>query len=180
MRCFKERATKILENAKYQPINILVWGPGNPGVSADNDKILAYQKRIQIKEVLRKNFPRAEVYFSEDREMISISEGISGQLRKEALQARAAALIIMLDISRGADLELDYFVPNFPWFRDKVHVFLPEEYVPPKGLVKEVYNFLKPEQVEGFSKKEFNTCYVATFKAVRAAHTIALANFLKE
>ena len=85
----------------------------------------------------------------------------------------------MLDISRGTDLELDHFVPKYPWFRDKVFVLLPEQYVPPQGLVAEVFDHLKDEQVQGFSQDEFDSCHVATVKAVKAAHTVALACYLE-
>lgn len=80
----------------------------------------------------------------------------------------------MLDLSRGADLELDHFVPTYSWFRDKVFVFLPQRYIPPRGLVREIFDYLKPEQVEGFSPKEFRECVVATEKAVQVAETVAL------
>ena len=176
---FEERAKQIKEDVKYETINILVWGPGDPGSDAPSEKRRAYEKRIQIKEVLRKEFPRAEVYLSEDTEMIKIAEGIHGQLKKEALQASAADLILILDIRRGADLELDHFVATYSWFRDKVFVFLPEQYVPPtQGLVAEVFNYLTENQVEGFSEQEFKDCTVATVKAVRAAHTTAMASYL--
>lgn len=175
----KEDAARIIQDAKYEPITILVWGPGNPGARASAERRKAYAKRVQIKEVLKKEFPRASVHFSEDTEMIELGEGIRGQLRVEALQAKVADLVLMLDISRGADLELDHFVPTYPWFRDKVHVFLPEKYISGKGLVSEVLNYIPRDQVEGFSDKEFKVCEVATVKAVRAALAVALDSYLK-
>ena len=179
MSRFKADADRIKEDALYEAINVLVWGPGNPGPVTSAETRAAYEKRLQIKDVLKGKFPRAEVHFSEDPEMINVSQGIHGQLRREALQAAAADLILMLDNSRGADLELDHFVPTYSWFRDKVFVFLPEQYVPPKGLVAEVFDYLRPDQVEGYSKQEFDLCHVATIKAVNAAHSIALSSLLK-
>ena len=179
MSQYREMAKRIRERARYEAINILVWGPGDPGPDAPQERRLAYAKRIQIRDVLRKEFPLAEVHFSEDPEMIRIADGIYGQLRKEALQASISHLILMLDISRGVDLELDYFVPKYPWFRDKVFVFLPEQYVASQGLVAEVFDYLKEEQIQGFSQEEFDSCHVATVKAVNVAHTVALACYLE-
>lgn len=175
MPSFKETALSITREARLEPIKVLVWGPGDPGPTAPPEIKKAYQKRIQIKDELKKAFPRAEVFFSEDPEMLEISKTFRGHLRKEAFQAKIADLVLMLDISRGADLELDYFVPKYSWFRDKVYVFLPERYVPPKGLVKEVFDYLLPYQVEGFTDHEFEHCSLATEKAVAIAEGIALA-----
>jgi hypothetical protein len=111
--------------------------------------------------------------------MIQIATGISGQLRKEAIQARTSDLVLMLDISRGADLELDHFVPTYPWFREKVYVFLPERFVPPQGLTSEVFNYLRPDQVEGYTDIEYESCVVASQKAVKVAETVALDKFLR-
>ncbi|MHC4461819.1 MAG: hypothetical protein ACYS30_10350 [Planctomycetota bacterium] len=169
-----DEANEIRASARLVHIKILVWGPGDPGSGASDETRKSYEKRIQIRQVLRSGFPRAEVYFSEDSEMMTIGEGIIGQLRKEALQARNADLVLMLDIGRGADLELDHFVPTYSWFREKVYVFLPEEFVPPRGLVKEVFDYLRPDQVEGFTDQEFEDCDVATQKAVRIAETLAV------
>jgi len=174
MGSWKDEAAEIMENARYAPIKILVWGPGDPGADASAEKRKGYEKRIQIKDVLRSRFPRAAVHFSEDEEMLEIGEGISRQLTKQALQARDADLVLMLDISRGADLELDHFVPTYPWFREKVYVFLPERFVPPTGLVREVFDYLRQDQVEGFTDEEFEVCDVAKEKAVCIAQTVAL------
>jgi hypothetical protein len=176
---WKNEADGIRRDAHYVPIKILVWGPGDPGSGAPSEKRKGYEKRLQIRDILRTSFPRAEVYFSEDPELVEISKPINGTLRKEALQARIADLVLMLDVSRGVDLELDYFVSNYPWFREKVHVFLPERFVPPKGLVKEVFDYLKPNQVEGFTDQEFEDCYVATQRSICAAEAVALDYVLR-
>ena len=106
--------------------------------------------------------------------MIKISTGIKGQLRKEALQAKISDLVIMLDLSRGVDLELDHFIPTYPWFRDKAFIFLPNKYMDLKGLTKEVIDNLNQNQIIGFSNQEFKDCKVATQKAVDVAQTIAM------
>lgn len=176
----KEDAERIKQDAKYEPITILIWGPGHPGRRAPLERRKAYNKRLQIKEALKKEFPRASVHFSEDTEMVEIGEGIIGQLRIEALQARVSDIVLMLDVSRGTDLELDHFIPRYPWFRDKVHVFLPEKYVAAQGLVSEVLKYVPHDQVEGFSDEEFDSCNVATIKAVRAALSAALISYMSK
>lgn len=176
----KEDAERIKQDAKYEPIIILIWGPGKPRRRASLEQHRAYTKRLQIKDILKKEFPRASVHFSEDTEMAEIGEGIIGQLRIEALQAKVSDIILMLDLSRGADLELDHFVPTYPWFRDKVHVFLPKKYVITQGLVSEVLKYVPHDQVEGFSDEEFDSCNVATIKAVRAALSAALVSYMSK
>lgn len=176
----KEDAERIKQNAKYEPITILIWGPGKPGRRAPLERRKAYKKRLQIKDVLKKEFPRASVHFSEDAEMVEIGEGVIGQLRVEALQAKVSDIVLMLDISRGTDLELDHFVPRYPWFREKVHVFLPQKYVGTQGLVAEILKYVPHDQIEGFSDEEFDRCDVATVKAVRAALSAALAFYMSK
>lgn len=179
MSDWRIEAQNILSACYYVPLKILVWGPGDPGEDASPEKQGAFKKRLQIKDVLKEQFPRSEVHFSEDSEMIQITTGIEGQLRKEALQARTADMVLMLDISRGVDLELDYFLPRFPWFRDKVHVFLPQQYVSSKSLVKVILDYLRSDQFEGFTDEDFQTCTLATRKAVKATVGFALDKHLQ-
>ena len=175
----KQDAERVRQDSRYEPITILVWGPGDPGQKASTDRRDSYLKRLQIKEVLREKFPRASVYFSEDPEMREVGTGIVGQLRIEALQAKISDLVIMLDLSRGADLELDHFVPTYPWFRDKVHILLPEKYLSGTSLVADVLKYVPRDQVEGFTDEEFKRCEVATMMAVRAAQSAALNSYIR-
>lgn len=85
MTSYGDEARRIIDNAHYEAIKILVWGPGNPGQKASATKRRAYEKRLEIRKVLKEQFPRADVQFSEDPEMIRIARGVRGQLRKEAL-----------------------------------------------------------------------------------------------
>jgi len=109
---YKLEYQKIKETARCQPITILVWGPGDPGDGASPEKIKAYQKRLKIKTHLRERFPSAGVFFSEDKEMQELALTGQSQLEKQAVQARIAHLVLMLDISRGVDLEVDHFIPK--------------------------------------------------------------------
>jgi hypothetical protein len=175
MSDFKAEADKIRVRARKESIRVLVWGPGAPKRGATGLKKKQYEKRRQIKHELKRVFPYSEVYFSEDREMDAAVEGVKEPLLKEAIQAKAAHLVLMLALSRGADLELDHFAPTYPWFRDKVYLLMPDKYVRTKGLVKEVYKYINPNRIEGFSDDEFKTCKVATVKAIRAADSTAIS-----
>jgi hypothetical protein len=177
---WREEASELLEVARYKPLRILVWGPGHPGGNAAADKLKLYNKRVQIKTVLRAQFPHSTVFMSEDQEMQELVRGIKGKLLQEAFQARTADLVLMLDTSGGVHLELDHFVPTYPWFRHKTYVLLPEEHVPPKGLAAEVFNYLTPDHVIGFSQAEFDNCTVVTQKAVNIATTVAVDQLLRE
>ena len=179
MSDWEQDADRVRQKAHYEPLKILVWGPGDPGAAGSEPAKKAYAKRQQMKAVLQREFPCAEVHFSEDAEMIRLSEGIGGQLRKEALQARTADLILMLDIGRGVDLELDHFIPAYSWFPPKVHVFLPIEHVSTKGLVREILDYLKPHQIEGFTADEYDKCIVASEKVVRPTLNVALDHLLQ-
>lgn len=171
MGTYIEEANALLKAAYYEPIKVLVWGPGEPPKGSDDR---AYKKRVQIKDLILEKFPRSEVYFSEDPEMQKLSAMMKGHLRKEALHAKLSDLVLMLDVSRGADLELDHFVPTYSWFREKVYVFLPEKYVSSKGLVKDVFDYLREDQIEGFTDEEFEKCTLATEKALRIAQSVAI------
>lgn len=176
---YKEEAKRIRENAMHEPIVILVWGPGDPGENAPSDKCKAYEKRLKMKTHLKQKFPRAEVFFSEDKKMKELTQTGQSQLQAEAMQAKIANLILMLDLGRGVDLELDYFVPKYPWFRDKVYVFLPIQYVSTKGLVAEVFDKLESNHIIGFSEQEFKSCKLVTEKTFEVAHTVAMDHYLQ-
>jgi len=179
MSSWADEARDTLAVAKFETLRILVWGPGDPGVGAPPERVDAYNKRLQIRDELRKQFPRAEVFFSEDPEMQALGPPEMSQLEREALQASGANLVLMLDISRGTDLELDHFVPTYSWFRDKVYVLLPERYVPPRGLAKEVFDYIRPTQVVGYSDDEFKLSKVVRERAVNVATIIAMKKRLK-
>lgn len=179
MSKYAAEAAEIKEAARYQPIKVLVWGPGDPGPGASAEAKAGYQKRLQIRAVLRDRFPCAEVYFSEDAEMIQLTEGLGGQLLKEAVQARLSDLVIMLDLGRGVDLELDHYIPTYDWFPRRVFLLVPKKYVDTKGLVREILDYLLPHQIMGFTPEEFEVCTVAKEMAVAAALATALDRALK-
>lgn len=180
MADYRSEAEKYLSRAFDSDIKVLVWGPGDPGPDGSAEHRAAYAKRVQILDELQRRFPRAEIHFSEAPEMVALTHDVRGQLRKQALQARVSDVIVMLDVGRGVDLELDHFVPTYPWFRSKVHVFLPERFVDSPGLVDQVLSLLPRDSVEGFSAEAFERCDVARTMAVQVVQSVALDRLLRE
>jgi hypothetical protein len=163
---FSSGAEDIIKIARGVPIKVLVWGPGDPGSNAPEDKRKGYEKRWQIRENISREFDNSEVHFSEDAEMEALAAFIPEQLKKQAFQANLVDLVLILDISRGADVEVDHFVVTYPWFRDKVYVLLPEKYVPARGLVGKVLDKLDPVRVIGYSPDEYKLCELAGRKTM--------------
>lgn len=181
MTGFDKEADALHARAKQVQLKILIWGPGDPGPKARGKRRKGYNKRCKIREVLRKEFPNSEVYFSEDPEMQRLGDGVIGQLSAEALQAFIADLVLTLDISRGADLEVDHFVLKYSWFRNKVYVFLPQEHVSSPGLAREVFKWLPVgEQLIGYTKDEFEHCTLATETAVKIVQTAAVLKLINQ
>ena len=140
----------------------------------------SYEKRLQIKAVLKREFPNAGVYFSDDPEMEELSRDIDDQLLKQAFQARTVDGIIHLDIGRGTYLELDHFIPTYPWIRDKMYVLQQDKYASSQGLVtRNVFDLLKTNHISHFSEAEFRECKVATEKAPRCVFQIAVNKVLR-
>ena len=163
-----ERERELLTASKSEPINVLIWGPGIPADGAIPEETARYKKRIQIREQIEKHFPNAEVHFSEDDELNSPMPHLS-VLGREAVHAKVSDVVIVLDISRGADLELDHFIPTYPWFPGKVRILLPDKYVNQSGLVNQIFQYLREDQVIGFSQSDFDSCKVASELAVQIA-----------
>ncbi len=181
MSPYDQEAQEHLDFARRQNLKFLIWGPGNPGEEAPKEQQAGYRKRCQIRDLIRNGdrFGYAKAYFSEDEEMVKLTQGLHNQLIAEAFQALNVDGVIVLDISRGANLELDTYIPTYPWFRDIVYVLLPGQYIGAGGLADEVLNQLDTRRVIGYTQEEFDSCNVATVKAMEIADTVAMAKYLK-
>lgn len=173
---FNQEIQRVKEDIRYQPIKVLVWGPGQPGSDSDEERKRGYRKREQIRQEVSTTFPRTEVYFSEELMPIDLANG--RPLLREAVHARISDLIIILDLGRGVDLELGHFIPGYPWFRDKAFLLIKEEYVGTNGLVGEIHDYLPSNQIRRFSEEEFNNCEVATKLAIEATEVACLEYLL--
>jgi hypothetical protein len=177
---WREDAQRLIRKARKRRLKILVWGPGDPGTDSPETKRRLYEKRLKIQETLKAVFPRATVYKSEDPEARKLVEGVTDELVQEEAQALTAHIIMVLAISRGTEVEIDYFVPVHPWFRSKAFVFIPQRYLPPRGMVKNIFKHLTDDQVIGYTEDEFVNCTLATQKAVEAATNVAMHQYIAD
>ena len=177
---WEQEEEKLRRLARKQELRILVWGPGDPGTGGDAASQQRYKKRVQMRDAVQAAFTESEVRFSEDPVLVNSTAYIPGQLRKEAVHASAAHVVLMLDVSRGVDLELDHFVPTYTWFRDKAYVFLPEAYVGTSGLVSDVLQYLREDQVRGFSQDDLDSCRLATQVSVEIVDAVAMDYLLRQ
>lgn len=180
MGTYEEEARRIRQHCRRWPLKVLIWGPGVPAPTASTKQRQGYRKRLKIKEELKQAFSSAEVYFSEDPEMEAISAVYTDPLLKEALQAKIADLIIILDTGsgRGVFLEEDHFLLQYTWFCRKAYVFLPEKYVTSKGLVSAIFKYLPSDHIIGYTNDEFKSSALATVKVVKIAEEVALRLYL--
>ena len=149
------KAKRIINLAYQMPVRVLVWGPGQTDEKG-------YAKRKEIKDEIRRRFPNSEVYFSEDKELRSIT-GSLPTLIAEIVHARAAHIVIVLGISRGAEIEIDHLSQDATIAR-KLWVLLPDKFYPLSGLAAEK---LRGIELEFFSEAEFEDSTLASSKCVR-------------
>src|ERR1700722_213362 len=102
----KARIEALRTKARQQDLVVLVWGPGDPGPAGAPDLIKYWGKRNQIKDVLSSTFPNAEVMFSESDTLRDHTRDLTSLLTEELVHAAVADCIIVLDVSRGAHVEV--------------------------------------------------------------------------
>jgi hypothetical protein len=84
-------------------------------------------------------------------------------------------VIVILDVSRGADVEIDHFVMNVPGIRDRLFVLLPAEHADSNGLANRVLDRLDREtQVREFTQNQLEDSVVASQMAVECALEIVM------
>ena len=171
----EENIKSFLEDAKRLEMLVLIWGPGDPGDSTHpNHKY--WEKRCMIRELLRREFPNAGVYFSEDEALRKYTIHLDDALIEEGVHAEKADCILVLDVSRGAHVEVDRF-SALPLIAAKMRLLLPERYVGTKGLVSVIH---KRVRVVGFSDQEFDECSLARKKCIDIIHTVAVSKLLAD
>ena len=171
----KARAKILSEKAKEQQLVILVYGPGDPGPGGSDELRKYWQKRNQIKEILKDTFPRSEVFFSEDLGLRELTVGLEDLLVEELVHTSIADCILVLDVSRGAHVEVDRF-SSIPDIACKMRILIPDRYVGTSGLVSAVHADLR---IEGFTKEEFDKCKLATEKCVNLVMSFAYKKVLQ-
>jgi hypothetical protein len=171
MSLIDRRFDALFAAARNQELVILVWGPGDPGPGADPQVALYWAKRNQIKDHLKTRFPKAEVHFSESPALRDRTRQLSDTLIEELAHAEIADCILILDVARGASLELDHFSAD-PSIAQKIRLLIPKKYVGGTGLVSSVHNKVR---VSGFADDELTSCRVATEIAPNLVDAVAIA-----
>jgi hypothetical protein len=155
----------MAERVNPVALNILVWG----NAEAENE---SYRKRSQIRETLSKEFPNADVRFSEELDQQSRDAlGDDGSLAAqylETLQLGACDLCVVLDTSAGAAAEIARFSGTV--FRGKLFVLSHEQYRDAESFPAEIR---KDVEVDYYTTAEFEACSVVA-KAVSRAKVVAL------
>ena len=175
MNEFLKAATDSFEDLRWQPLKILIWGPGKPSRSSTIAKKKRYRKRLQIKTILRQLYKRADVYFPEDIRIRRMVRKIRSERDKALFIADMSDLIISLDMSRGADAEIDDFIPNFPSIKEKTYILIRNRYLNTSSYVENaIFEDLPDSHLIGFSDWHYNKCNVATKMAPDIALSAAI------
>jgi len=170
MSLASDKIARLNERAKREELVVLVWGPGDPGATGDKDAKAYWLKRNQMRDALGKEFKESEIYFSEAAELRDHTRDLDTLLTEELVHAGIADCILILDVSRGAHVEVDRF-SNYPSVAHKMRVLLPEKYVGSKSLAGELQKGLR---VIGFSETEFEKCSLASEKAIKVVLSVAI------
>jgi hypothetical protein len=167
------RIKRLKEDAKEQQLVILVWGPGDPGAGGSREKKKYWEKRNQIRDLLSTQFPASQIYLSEASELRDHTRDLEDLLTEELVHAAVADCILVLDVSRGAHVEVDRFSTNRQ-VAPKLRILLPAEEVG-RGLVHDVHKHLR---VTGFTDDEFRRCSLASEKAINIVLSVALKKLM--
>jgi hypothetical protein len=158
MSIVDERFEAYFRAARKQDLLVLVWGPGDPGPGGDPKIALYWRKRNEIRAAVKARFPNAEVLFSESAVLRDYTRHLGDLLTEELAHADIADCILILDVSRGASLELDHFSAD-PLIARKMRLLIPAEHVGGTGLISSVHDKVR---VSGFTDDDLASCRVAT------------------
>lgn len=181
---FRDAAEELKDCAQEgAELRVLIWGPGNPGEHAPENRVLAWKKRCLIRKVLRSVFPCSDIKFSEE---IDTPKGDLDLLVRETAHAAKADVVIILDMSPGANVERDYFIPRYNWFRQKVFLLVPKQKdgdprpSDESGPRGDIYRAIPDRQIKIFTKKQFDDSDVAKKISVDIVTTVALLKRLTD
>ncbi len=170
----KKRIKSLRKKARQQELVVLVWGPGDPGLAGSPEIRKYWEKRNQIRDVLARRYPKAQILFSESDALRDHTRDLSDLLTEELVHATVADCIIVLDVSRGAHVEVDRFTA-LPALAAKLMILLPDRWVGGTGLVSQIH---RNARVLGFSDAQLDSCEVATKMSVSIVDTFALQKLL--
>lgn len=165
---FKDQINQIQALLSQATLAILVWGSG-AGSPKD------YEKREKIRRVLADFFPRAEVKFSEDRDLREVIPG-RGEItvaQEELWELGACDMCIALDTSAGVGQEIAHFV-NTIWAH-KLLILTHERY---KGSTSFPASLRESQNQIFYSDAEYDSCSLCG-RVLEHAKQVALSKFSK-
>jgi hypothetical protein len=171
----EDRIQSLYRRAKREDLVVLVWGPGDPGAAGSPELQKYWQKRQKIRDSLADVFKSSEILFSESGSLRDHTRDLQNLLTEELVHAAAADCILVLDVSRGAHVEVDR-LSGYAVIAQKIRVLIPDRYVGSSGLVKVIHDKLA---VVGFSEDEFTDCRLATDKCVKLVLSVAIEKMMK-
>jgi hypothetical protein len=170
-----ERMKALKDRAKREDLVILVWGPGDPGPGGSTEIKRYWEKRQQIRNILAATFTSSQVFFSEDKALRSRTQGLGDLLPEELVHAGIADCILILDVSRGAHVEVDHF-SGYPSIANKMRILIPRRFVGGKGLVSAIHDKLK---VHGFTDQQFDRCTLASKTCIDLVLAVAYEKLMR-
>lgn len=153
--------SRIREIRREIPLKILIWGPGKgqPG----------YDKRVEIKNRIKHDFPSTEVKFSEDFRDIEYDE----LWAQEVEQALSADLVLILALSLGPVIEacISKLVSSIA---SKIFVLIPEEYKDKESFAAQMIRTLR---VCYFTPQDLKSCNLIE-KACKRVRTVQMRKLI--
>jgi hypothetical protein len=149
------------------PLIVLVWGPGADGRDLNQTKL--YQKRLQIRDILRERGHAAA--FSEDIDAKCRDFSASSRAR-ELLQAHGADFIIVIYGSPGSIAETHDFGGFLDELGSKMFVFIDSRYVSGYGYTGLLSDLkVRFNNVHTYEyPKDIDDCHLATAVEERLAN----------
>jgi len=153
-----QKFTPYFDRLSKTPVCVLCWGPGEHAPKE------LYDKRMELREHLRKSNPNNKVITSEEIKQVDTRFAILTDIEAEELQAREADLILVLLTSQkevsGAHAELLLY-RNVPNFYNKTILLLPKlsaKEAKKLGFSAKVFENFNPKNILCYTHDEFVTC----------------------
>lgn len=155
---WEQKFTPYFDELDKTQVFVLCWGPGEHAPEE------FYDKRIELRDDLRKSNPNNKVITSEEIQKIDKRFAILTEIEAEELQAREADLIIAL-LTRQREISGVYtellLYKNVPNFYDKTILLLPKldrKEAKKLGFSAEVFDDFNSKNVLRYTQDQFASC----------------------
>jgi hypothetical protein len=162
---FRDKIADLERIVAAVPVHILVWGPGD---TAGPD----WEKRKKIRETLTREFPNAQIAFSEDLPDDPSGSDLTLQER-ELWHLSVSDITIVLDTSKGPGEEIAHFTRTT--MSRKLFILTNERYKAVKGFPAALREH---ENQVFFNDGEYTSCSLIE-RVLRRAKQVALNKFLE-